>query len=178
MTQAREHVTLIRRDFSRLVSVGRGEWVRRRAALSRWRARKFGTGARSERAFGDPWAMAYRIGSHLGLLGDRVRAPERSRQVHGVLVRPELLNRVDPRGPMVPTRVMGRIEGSRPGAQRDLAVAVNGRVWAVGRSFHLRGRESELFSLIFPERALHRGDNRLQLLEVEPDGGLVSLAEV
>jgi hypothetical protein len=48
----------------------------------------------------------------------------------------------------------------------------------VGRSFHLRGRQSELFSLIFPERALRRGDNRLQLLEVEPDGRLVSLAEV
>jgi hypothetical protein len=57
-------------------------------------------------------------------------------------------------------------------------VAVNGRVRAVGRSFHLRGRPSELFSLIFPERALRRGDNRLELLEVEPDGELVSLAEI
>jgi hypothetical protein len=57
-------------------------------------------------------------------------------------------------------------------------VAVNGRIRAVGRSFHLRGRPAELFSLIFPERALHRGDNRLQLLEVEPDGGLVSLLDV
>jgi hypothetical protein len=178
MTQAREHVTLVRRDFSRLVSVGREEWVRRRAALSRWRARKFGTGARSERAFGDPWAMAYRIGPHRELLGDRVRAPAPSGEVHGVLVHPELVNRVDPRGPIVPTRVVGRIEGGRPGAVRDLAVAVNGRVWAVGRSFHLRGRPGEMFSLIFPERALHRGDNRLQLLEVEPGGGLVSLAEV
>jgi hypothetical protein len=178
MTQAREHVTLMRRDFSRLVSVGREEWLRRRAVLRRWRAQKFGTGARSERAFGDPWAMAYRIGPHRELLGDRVRAPASSGRVHGVLVRPGLLNRVDPRGPVVPTRVMGRIEGSRPGAERDLAVAVNGRVWAVGRSFHLRGRPRELFSLIFPERALHRGDNRVQLLEVEPDGRLVSLAEV
>jgi hypothetical protein len=57
-------------------------------------------------------------------------------------------------------------------------VAVNGRVRAVGRSFHLRGRRRELFSLIFPERALHRGDNRLQLLEVKPGGELVVLAEV
>jgi hypothetical protein len=79
---------------------------------------------------------------------------------------------------MVPTRVMGRIEGSPPGEERDLAVAVNGRVWAVGRSFHLRGRPLELFSLIFPERALRRGDNQVQLLEVEPDGALVSLAEI
>ena len=178
MTRAREHVSMMRRDFSRLVSMGREEWVQRRAALSRWRAGKFGTGARSERAFGDPWAMAYRIGPHPELLGDRVGTPAPSGRVRGVLVNPGLVNRVDPRGPMVPTRVMGRIEGGRPGAERDLAVAVNGRVRAVGRSFHLRGRRPELFSLIFPERALRRGDNRLQLLEVKPDGELVLLADV
>jgi hypothetical protein len=178
LTRAREHVSMIRRDFSRLVSVGRDEWVRRRAALSRWRVGKFGTGARSERAFGDPWAMAYRIGPHPELLGDRVGTAAPSGSVRGVLVNPGLVNRVDPRGPMVPTRVMGRIEGGLPGAERDLAVAVNRRVRAVGRSFHLRGRPRELFSLIFPERALRRGDNRLQLLEVKPDGELVLLAEV
>jgi hypothetical protein len=180
MTQAREHVTMARRDFSRLVSVDREEWLRQRAALARSRARKFGTGAQSERRFGDPWASAFRIGPHAELLGDRVRsALPRSGEVHGELaVNAGRMNDVDPRGPVVPTRVVGRIEGSRPGAVRDLAVAVNGRVWAVGRSFHLRGRPAELFSLVFPERALRRGDNRLQLLEVEPDGGLVSLLEV
>jgi hypothetical protein len=178
MTQARRHVTMVRRDFSRRVTIEGRKWVRQRAVLRRWRARKFGTGAESKRAFGDPWAMAYRIGPHQKLLGDRVRRTAPSGEVRGVLVRPGLLDRVDPRGPVVPTRVIGRIEGSRPGAERDLAVAVNGRVWAVGRSFHLRGRPSELFSMIFPERALQRGDNRLQLLEVEPDGGLVSLAEI
>jgi hypothetical protein len=173
-------VTLARRDFSRLVSLSREEWLRQRAALARWRARKFGTGAQSKRLFGDPWASAFRIGPHPELLGDRVRAAlPRSGEVHGELaVNAGRLDEVDPRGPIVPTRVVGRIEGSGPGAVRDLAVAVNGRVWAVGRSFHLRGRPSELFSLIVPERALHRGDNRLQLLEVEPDGGLVSLLEV
>jgi Sulfatase len=180
MTQAREHVTLSRRDFSRLVSVDREEWLRQRAALSRWRARKFGTGAQSERLFGDPWASAFWIGPNPELLGDRVRAAlPRSDGVHGeLLVNAGRLNDVDPRGPVVPTRVVGRIEGGRPGAVRDLAVAVNGRVWAVGRSFHLRGRPRETFSLIFPERALHRGDNRLQLLEVEPAGRLVSLLEI
>jgi Sulfatase len=180
MTRVREHVTMARRDFSRLVSVDRREWLRQRAALRRWRARKFGTGTGSERAYGDPWASAFRIGPHPELLGDRVRATlPRSAQVYGELVvNAPRFNDVDPRGQVVPTRVAGRIEGSRPGAVRDLAVAVNGRVWAVGRSFHLRGRPRELFSLIFPERALRRGDNRLQLLEVERDGGLVSLLDV
>lgn len=180
MTRAREHVTMARRDFSRLVSVDRREWLRQRAALSRWRARKFGTGARSQRAFGDPWAAAFRIGPHPELLGDPVRAAvPRSDRVHGELVvNAGRLDELDPRGPIVPTRVMGRIEGGLPGAERDLAVAVNGRIRAVGRSFHLRGRPRELFSLIFPERALRPGDNRVQLLEVEPDGRLVSLLDV
>jgi Sulfatase len=180
ITQARQHVTMARRDFTRLVSVERYEWLRQRAALARRHAGKFGTGAQSKRLFGDPWAAAFRIGPHPELLGDRVRAElPSSGEVRGELaVNAGRLNEVDPRGPIVPTRVVGRIEGSGPGAVRDLAVAVNGRVWAVGRSFHLRGRPPELFSLIFPERALRRGDNRLQLLEVQPDGGLVSLLEV
>ncbi|MGH2822695.1 MAG: sulfatase-like hydrolase/transferase [Thermoleophilaceae bacterium] len=175
MTRAREHVTLIRRDFSRLVSVGREEWERRREGLRRWRARKFGTGARSERAFADPWASAYRIGPHPQLLGDRVGGLPRSGEVRCVLANAELVNHVDPRERILPTRVVGRIEGSPPGAERNLAVAVNGRVWAVGRSFHLRGRPREYFSLIVPERALRRGDNRLELLEVGSNGRPLSL---
>jgi Sulfatase len=178
MTRAREHVSMIRRDFGRVVSIGREEWLRRREALSRWRARKFGTGFRSRRVFGDPWASAYRIGPHRELLGDRVGALPHSGEVRCALANAELVNDVDPDGPILPTRVVGRIDGSPPGAVRDLAVAVNRRIWAVGRSFHLRGRTHEYFSLLVPERALRRGDNRLELLEVEPDGRLVSLLEV
>jgi hypothetical protein len=178
MTRAREHVSLVKRDFSRLVSVERDEWLRRRAAQRRENARLFGTGAGSEREYGDPWASAFRIGPRPDLLGERVGTPPRAPGLGAVLMHARLLNRVDPRGPVVPTRVVGRIEGSTPGAVRDLAVAVNGRIRAVGRSFRLRGREWELFSLIFPEGALRRGDNRLQLLEVRPDGGLVSLLDV
>jgi Sulfatase len=177
MTRAREHVTLIRRDFGRLVSVGREGWERSREGLRRWRAAKFGTGASSERSFGDPWEAAYRIGPNRHLLGDRVGATPGSPLLRGVLANAELVDRVDPRRMLYPTRVVGRIFGSPPGAVRDLAVAVNGRVWAVGRSFHLRGRPREFFSLMLPERALRPGDNDLRLLEVEPDGQLVSLLE-
>jgi hypothetical protein len=178
MTRAREHVTLIRRDFSRLVTIGRDDWERRREGLRRWRAAKFGTGASSERRFDDPWLSAYRIGPNQDLLGTRVGELSRSSEVRCVLANAELLNDVDPRRRLFPTRVVGRIFGSPPGALRNLAVAVNGRVWAVGRSFRLRGRPREFFSLIVPERALQPGDNRLQLIEVEPDGDLVSLLEV
>jgi hypothetical protein len=178
MTRAREHVTLIRRDFGRLVSIGREEWVRRREELRRRRAAKFGTGDSSERGFGDPWAEAYRIGPNQELLGDRVGVLPRSHEVRGRLANANLLDHVDLRRRLIPTRVAGRILGSPPGAVRELAVAVNGRIWAVGRSFRLRGRPRELFSLIVPERALRQGDNRLQLLEVDPHGGLVSLLDI
>jgi sulfatase-like protein len=176
MTRARDHVSMVRRNFARLVSVDREEWERRREGLRRWRARKFGTGAQSELVFGDPWASAYRIGPHPELLGDEVQATlPRSPGVRGELANAGLLSRVDPGRRLLPTRVVGRLEGSPPGAVRDLAVALNGRIRAVGRSFHLRGRRPEFFSLVVPERALRRGANRLELLEVRPGGRLLSL---
>jgi hypothetical protein len=58
---------------------------------------------------------------------------------------------------------------------RDLAVAVNGRIRAVGRSFHLRGRHTEFFSLLVPESVLRAGRNRLEVLEVRPNGRLARL---
>jgi Sulfatase len=177
MTRARDHVSLMRRDFSRLVSVDGSEFARRRAALRRWRADKYGTGAGSERAFGDPWASAYRIGPHPELLGDVARSLPSSDAVRYQLANAELLDEVDRRKTILPTRMVGRIEGSPPGAARDLAVAVNGRIRAVGRSFHLRGRRTEFFSLIVPETSLRRGRNRVQLLEVGPGGRLAALRE-
>jgi sulfatase-like protein len=176
----RDEITLPTRYFTRLVSIDRERFEQRRERLRRRRAAKFGTGAASRRAFGDPWAAAYRIGPHPELLGRRVRsgAVVRSSGVQGELANAALLADVRPSEPILPTRVAGRLEGSPPRAVRDLAVAVNGRIRAVGRSFHLRGRRPEYFSLMVPESALRRGRNRLQLLEVRPRGGLVSLLEV
>ena len=49
---------------------------------------------------------------------------------------------------------------------------MKGRIRATGRRFYLRGhrapkrRRGETFSLVFPERALHRGANSVELFEV------------
>lgn len=176
--RARDRVEMPRRDFSRVVSYGREEFERRRQELRLWRARKFGTGAQSELMFGDPWASAYRIGPHPELLGRRVQpaAVAASSRVHGVVANAGLLRDVERSKQIQPTRVTGRLRGSPPGAMRDLAVAVNGRIQAVGRSFHLRGRRAEYFSLLVPETALLRGRNVVELLEVRPGGGLLRLA--
>jgi hypothetical protein len=45
----------------------------------------------------------------------------------------------------------------------------------VGRSFDLRLKRREFFSLQVPESALRRGANRVELFEVRPDGSLVRL---
>jgi hypothetical protein len=52
---------------------------------------------------------------------------------------------------------------------------VNGWIRAVGRSFHLRGRRTEFFSLLVPESALRPGRNAITLLEVRPGGRLARL---
>jgi hypothetical protein len=176
--KARTRVAMPRRDFARVVSYGRAEFERRRHELRLWRARKYGTGAQSELIFGDPWASAYRIGPHPELIGRRVRAGTvaASSRVHGEVANAGLLADVDPARKILPTRVTGRLEGSPPGAMRDLAVAVNGRIQAVGRSFHLRGRRAEFFSLLVPESALRPGPNTVAVLEVRPGGRLAELA--
>jgi Sulfatase len=177
--RAQREVVIPRRDFSRVLTMSRAEFERRRAALRVWRARKYGTGLESELLFGDPWASAYRIGPHPELIGRRVAigSMASSSAVQGSIANADLLADVDRLNLILPTRVTGRLRGSPPGALRDLAVAVNGRIEAVGRSFHLDGRATEFFSLIVPESALRRGRNVVDLLEVRPGGRFLKLAE-
>lgn len=178
-TRARDSVQMPRRDFSRVISIGRDEYEARREALRRRRAKKFGTGAESLRRYGDPWASAYRIGPHQELLDRRLPRARvaRSGAVRGELANASLLGSVERDREILPTRVEGRLEGGAPGSARDLALAVNGRIRAVGRSFRLRGRAAEYFSLMVPETALRTGRNSVELLEVRPDGELVSLMQ-
>ena len=69
----------------------------------------------------------------------------------------------------------GTLEGGPPTGLRDVAVAVDGQLWATGRSFRLRGRPREYFSLLVPEESLRPGPNRIELFEVGPDERLTSL---
>lgn len=175
-TLDREVVRIPRRDFSRVVSIDRGELERRRRQVRLQRARKFGSGAESRLFLGDPWASAYRIGPHPELIGRTVQrnAVTASGSVRADLANARLLRHVDPRNGVYPTRVTGILRGSTAAAMRDLAVAVDGRIQAVGRSFRLRGQRPEYFSLVLPESSLHPGRNSVEILEVRP-GRLISL---
>jgi hypothetical protein len=177
----RRGIAVRTRDFEQVVRIGLPELERRRARWRRRWARLFGTGAQSELLYGDPWARAYRVGPHRELL-DRPVARLRVRAgapVAGAsLANPSVYANVSPHAQLVPTRVIGRLEGVPPGRHRDLALAVNGRIRATGRSFDLTRKRLEFFSFIFPESALRSGANRLELFEVRRGGELVRVAGV
>ena len=72
---------------------------------------------------------------------------------------------------VVPCQIAGRIRDSGAERERDLAIAVNGRIEAVGRSFHLKGESAESYAVMVPEDALREGRNKVEVLEVTDDGG-------
>ena len=182
-SQERDELALVTRDFRDEIRIDAEELAERRAEnRARW-ARLFGTSAYSERVFGDPWVSVYRIGPNKQLLGLRLgqlnlsgsvataaHATTRSSGVHARIANAHLLDEVHPGAPIRPTRVTGSIVGGSRDDTRELALVVNGRIRSVGRSFHLGRRPGEFFSFVFTERALRRGRNHVELLEVVDDG--------
>ena len=173
----RTEIAVQTRDFAQVVRIGLPELEERRARWRRQWGELFGTGVESELLFGDPWARAYRIGPHRELLDRRVSGlrVQRPGPVTGEVANASLLADVSRGGAYYPTRVTGPLHGIPAGEHSDLALAVNGRVRAVGRSFDLWRKRREHFSFMVPEDALRRGRNRVELFEVRPDGGLVRL---
>ncbi|MBD0283618.1 MAG: hypothetical protein ICV69_15715, partial [Thermoleophilaceae bacterium] len=178
-TRRRDEVRIPTRGFGRLIRIAREELERRRRAIRLARARTFGTGVHSELLFGDPWATVYRVGPNRELLDRPVARTEVRRSgERATVANAKLLRDVARADELLPTRVAGTLGRGRPGKLRDLAVAVNGRIRAVGRSFRLRRRPTEYFSLLVPEDALRPGRNVVELFEVRPRGALVRLARV
>jgi hypothetical protein len=176
-TRRRDEVRLPTRDFRRMIRIGREELERRRRAVRLARARTFGTGTQSSLLFGDPWATVYRVGPNAPLLGRRVAALEVRRvgETRAAVANAGLLRQVVPSDEVHPTRVAGVLGRARRGSLRHLAVAVNGRIQAVGRSFRLRGKGTQYFSLLVPEDSLRPGRNVVELFEVRRGGRLVPL---
>lgn len=178
-TRARREFAVNTRDFAQVVRIGRVEMERRRAAWRRRWARLFGTGIESQVLYGDPWAMAYRIGPRPELLGRRVSAVRvGSSPIRATVANAALFRDVSRTGNYFPTRVTGPLRGVPFGEHRDVAVAVNGRIRAVGRSFDLWWKGREYFSMVVPETALRSGRNRVEVFEVLASGALARLARV
>jgi hypothetical protein len=60
--------------------------------------------------------------------------------------------------------VVGRVKS--PGGHRDVAIAVNGKIVAVSRSFKLATGGGELVASIVPESSFHQGRNSVRVMEV------------
>jgi hypothetical protein len=157
VTRRRHSVTLDTRDFSAVVHISGVRWEARRRAVVRRRLRQFGSG--------DISSLFTGIGPHQELIGRQAPTVARA-SVRATLTQSGLFADVHRGSSVVPTEIAGDLRGGVAGAKRDLAVAVNGRIEAVGRSFYLQGDATEHFALMVPESALREGRNTIELLEV------------
>ncbi|MEA2419368.1 MAG: hypothetical protein QOE60_1574 [Thermoleophilaceae bacterium] len=157
ITRGRHSVTLTTRDFSATVHIAGREWEGRRRAVVRRRMRQFGSG--------DLASLFTGIGPNRDLIGTAAPAVGRA-SVRAAVAESALFANVRRASGIVPTQIAGDLSGGAAGAKRDLAVAVNGRIEAVGRSFYLQGDPTEHFALNVPESSLHEGGNSIELYEV------------
>jgi arylsulfatase A-like enzyme len=122
---------------------------------------------RIDRSFGehDGWGPVLRFGPHPDLVGRAVSSLSVStaREESVSIDDESRLRDVDPRAPTVLASLLrGTISDGDPG--EALAVAVNGRLAAVGRSFSSAG--SEAYSLLIPPHYLRSGANRAEVYRV------------
>jgi Sulfatase len=144
-----------------VVGVPPATYLQRRFEAVRLRLRLFGEG---------PKGLYDGIGPHHELVGRRARSLRAGRRTHcrAHFFGSGSLRHVRRAGGTLPAQIAGDVLGSRRGSTRNVAVSVNGRIEAVGRSFRLHGDGTEHFSLMVPEGALHEGRNRVRLFQVGP----------
>jgi hypothetical protein len=154
------------REFE-LLEVPMAEYRARRRELVARQAARFGVGASP---------LLWEVGPNRELIGRIVSAsrPARSPAARARLDRPGDYAGVDPASAYAPSHVTGSVD--RLPAGRDLAVAVNGRVEAVARTYEFAGRTR--FSFMVPESAFREGANRVDVYEVRGRGRAARLARI
>jgi hypothetical protein len=166
--RARRQVSLTTRDFSSIVRMPAGQWKAQRRAVVRRRLSHLGSG---------DWASLYTsLGPHRELIGQAVTSARSSARARATISGSSSFARVRRATGVVPCEIAGRIRDIGSTSGRDLAIAVNGRIEAVGRSFHLKGETAESYAVMVPEGALHDGRNTVEVLEVTDEGAMVLLA--
>ena len=155
--QQRDELRFLIRNTFEVLKIPADQFEREKQAVVDRNLRLFGTGR-------DGPDRIYEIGPHQELIGQPASAAGRKLPVE--LPSAQDYENVDPESGYVPTHVVGRVEGAgEPG--RDIAVAVNGTIRAVGNTFTLAvGDEGELVSVMVPESAFREGGNRVEVFEV------------
>jgi hypothetical protein len=166
--RARHQVSLTKRDFSSIVRISPARWKQRRHAIVRRRLAHLGSG---------DWASLYTsLGPNRDLIGEQISSARSATRTRATISLSRSFAHVRRSSGIVPCQIAGRIHGAGAQQERDLAIAVNGRIEAVGRSFHLRGQRVESYSIMVPEHALREGRNTVEVLEVTDEGSMVLLA--
>ncbi len=144
----------IRNTFQTL-KIPAAQFERERAQIIARNHRLFGSGA-------DGPQRIYEIGPHPELIGQPASAAGPPLDVE--LADASDYDNVDPSTGFVPTHIVASVNGPDR-HPRDLAVAVNGTIQAVGNTFKLAvGDSGELVSVMVPESAFHKGKNTVQVL--------------
>jgi hypothetical protein len=159
-TTRRRFVRMTKRDFSGKLTVSASSMERRRRANVRAKLRLFGSG--------DIRTLYTGIGPNRQLLG-RTAAdlkPAGQGKLRASISGAANLRTVRPSSLLLPAQIGGPVRGGKRGAKRDVAVAVNGRIEAVGRTFYLRGSRQENFAVNVPEASLKPGRNVVEIFQV------------
>jgi Sulfatase len=130
---------------------GRNQALRRKLAL-------FGSGVRSLYDVGPNRRLHAQPVSRYRVVGGG--------HLHATLNEAKAYRRVRKGAAFLPTHVTGRITGARRGARRNIAVAVNGSIWGLSRTVHIRGNPREYYSVLVSEGVLVPGRNRIQVFSV------------
>ena len=156
----RRAVRMLRRDFNGTITVRARSMERRRRANVRAKLRLYGSG--------DIRTLYTGIGPNRRLLGRTASdlRPAGLGKVRASISGAANLRTVRPSALLLPAQIAGPVRGGGRGAKRDVAVAVNGRIEAVGRTFYLRGRRQESFAVNVPEASLRPGRNTVEVFQV------------
>jgi hypothetical protein len=164
--QRRRTVRILERGTFRPLRFTADEWERGKAAALERKLRLFGVGR-------DGPLRLFRIGPHPELLSRPVRSFPVEQSVGARFVDAAAYDRVNLRSSTVPAWVTGHLQGVPAG--RDVAIAVNGRIAAVTRSFQLATGSETLFAGMVPESSFRTGRNRVELFELRRAGAKVKL---
>jgi hypothetical protein len=146
---------LIRNSFEELRIPG-DQFLRERQEIIDRNLTLFGTG-RDDRLF--------RIGPNPELIGKQAAAAG-LQPLDTDLPNAGDYRNVDTDSDFIPVHVVGRVRDDGPGG-REIAVAVNGRIVAVGETFTLAtGDEGELVSVVVPPESFEQGRNEVEIFEV------------
>jgi hypothetical protein len=155
--QNRKELRILIRNTFDVLRIPADDFTRERRAIIARNQRLFGSGA-------DGPGRLYEIGPHPELIGQPASAAGPPLDVDLAYKRDYANVGADPT--YTPVHIVGRVNGPDR-HPRDIAVAVNGTIRAVGNTFKLAvGDDGELVSVIVPESAFRKGRNEVQVLQI------------